>query len=729
MLKKISFALLALVLLSLLLVPIRKYLRPSIELTQDSVELAKQVEIIRDTWGVPHIFGKTNKATAFGLAYAHAEDDWPTIQGALAAAKGQLGLLVIGKISLINDYYTQMIGVEEIIKRDYKKLTPLSKSVLEGYAAGLNFYAYNHPEEVDSRLLPITPQDIAAGFVHKLPFMAGIPFVLAQLNEVKKEIGDPEYKRKVYSVLNSKKSALQESFHDSKFAYRFPGSNGHGLLASKSADNITRLNINSHQPWEGPVAWYEAHIVSDEGWNMTGGNFPGAPMIFHGHNKYLGWAHTMSFPDLIDVYLLKVREGKNSLEYKLDDQWLPLQQKDIYLTLDLGPFNLPIPQTVYGSKHGPVFKAHDHYYALRYASIDRSVFSIDQWLHMNMATNLEEFRAAFEFQGFPSFTTVYADRSNVFMLYSALLPKRGFANDNSKILPGDDSSLIWNSYVPVKKLPQSLNPPSGFVQNCNHSPFLATFGQGNMKRSAFSERHGIEKGHNNRSLRSERLMKSFMAKGKVSKQQFMEMKYDISYDNDAKIFSDVINPLLESYTPRNEDEKRAMDLLRSWDGSADVNSVGATIAIGTWMPLSQIVPDLKTMGFMSFEESFQFIVAHLKENYGTVEVQLGDVQKIRRGEIELSVAGGPDVLAAVISNWDNNKLIGFQGDSYILEVEFLEKGVRSYSRHQYGNSNRAGSDHYSDQIQGYANKSLKPTLRNKEELLKHMTERYIPGKE
>ena len=221
--KKISFAFLGLVFLSLLLVPIRKYLRPSIELTQDSVELAKQVEVIRDTWGVPHIFGKTNKSAAFGLAYAHAEDDWPTIQGALAAAKGQLGLLVVGKISLINDYYTQMIGVDKIIKRDYKKLTPLSKSVLEGYAAGLNFYAYNHPEEVDSRLLPITPKDIAAGFVHKLPFMAGMPFVLAQLNEVKKEIGDPEYKRKVYSVLNNKKSALHESCHDSKFAYRFPG--------------------------------------------------------------------------------------------------------------------------------------------------------------------------------------------------------------------------------------------------------------------------------------------------------------------------------------------------------------------------------------------------------------------------------------------------------------------------------------------------------------------------
>ena len=723
------FVFLALVSLSLLLIPIRKYLRPSIELTQDSVQLAKQVEIIRDSWGVPHIFGKTNKAAAFGLAYAHAEDDWPTIQGALAAAKGKLGYLVLGQISLINDYYTQMIGVDEIVERDYKKLTPLSKRILEGYAAGLNFYAYHHPGEVDSRLLPVTPQDIAAGFVHKLPFMAGIPFVLAQLNETKKEIGDPEYQRKVYSVLKNKNNAFKESFHDTKLAYRFPGSNGHVLLASRSDDDITRLNINSHQPWEGPVAWYEAHVVSEEGWDMTGGNFPGAPMIFHGHNNDLGWAHTMNFPDLIDVYLLTVREGADGLEYKLDNRWLPLKQKEIYLTLDLGPFNLPIPQTVYGSKHGPVFKAHDQYYALRYASIDRSVFSIDQWLHMNMATNLDEFKAAFEFQGFPSFTTVYADRNNAFMLYSALLPQRDFPNDNSKILPGDDSRLIWSSYVPVKKLPQALNPPSGFVQNCNHSPFLATFGQGNMKRSALSERHGIEKGHNNRSLRSERLMKSFMVKGKVSKKQFMEMKYDIRYDNDAKIFTDVINPLLESYTPRNEDEKKAMELLRSWDGSADVNSVGATIAIGTWMPLSQIVPDLKTMGFTSFEESFQFLVEHLKQHYGTVEVPWGEVQKIRRGDQSLPVDGGPDVLAAVISNWDNDQLIGFQGDSYILEVEFLDEGVQSFSRHQYGNSNRPGSKHFGDQLTGYANKTLKPTLRKKEDLLQNMTDRYFPGQE
>src|SRR5262249_32326053 len=134
-------------------------------------EQAKRVRILRDVWGVPHVFGKSDSDAAFGLAYAHAEDDWPTIQAVLGAARGQLSLLFLSKTALSNDYFASLVGVQAEVDEAYPKLSPEVRAVLEGYARGLSFYAYLHPEEADGRLAPFTGRDIAAGFAHKLPIM------------------------------------------------------------------------------------------------------------------------------------------------------------------------------------------------------------------------------------------------------------------------------------------------------------------------------------------------------------------------------------------------------------------------------------------------------------------------------------------------------------------------------------------------------------------------------
>jgi acyl-homoserine-lactone acylase len=280
---------------------IRPSFRPGIPEPGEAIKArAKNVAIMRDKWGVPHIHGRTDPDTAFGLAYAHAEDDFPTIQGALAAARGRLALVMPSKLGLINDYLVNLLQLERRLEEQYPKLRPETKALMDAYADGLNYYAYLHPDEVDTRLLPFTGKDVGRGFLHKLPLFVGVGKVLQDLFARDKNALTP----------GRPMQQIWAGMEDPLSGYCLNASNAHAVGPSRSADRITRININSHQPWTGPAAWYEAHLISDTGWNMLGGTFPGGPVIFHGHNEHLGWAHTVNHPDLIDVYQLEMNPGR-----------------------------------------------------------------------------------------------------------------------------------------------------------------------------------------------------------------------------------------------------------------------------------------------------------------------------------------------------------------------------------------------------------------------------------
>ena len=284
--------------------------------TAAALEHARHVTITRDRYGVPHIVGDSDADAAFGLAYAHAEDDFPTIQDSLVAARGQLGRLLLSKDALINDYYVSLVRVHEQVEAGYESLEPTTQAVLQGYADGLNYYAAKHPTEGDTRFLPYEGRDVARGFAHKLPFMVGVVSALQKLmgGQVR-AVGDVTDVLAAIAPPSSRQAPATAL-----------GSNGHAVHRSRSSDDVTRLNVNSHQPWEGPVTWYEAHIKSGQGWNTIGGVFPGSPLILHGHNEKLGWAHTVNAPDLVDVYRLTMHPEK-PLHYRYGDSWQPLTVK------------------------------------------------------------------------------------------------------------------------------------------------------------------------------------------------------------------------------------------------------------------------------------------------------------------------------------------------------------------------------------------------------------------
>jgi acyl-homoserine-lactone acylase len=685
---------------------VRKRLRPRIP-PSDAATLAQaaRVRILRDRWGVPHIFGQTDGDAAFGLAYAHAEDDFPTIQLVLAATRGRLATLLLSKDAVINDYYVALVGVNEDVAAEYDHLAPDTRELLESYARGLNHYAWKHPDEVDSRLLPYTGRDLAAGFAHKLPFMLDLPGVLkALLAQSPPAVGDR---------LAARRPPEERAF---------PGSNSHAVAAWRSTDGKTRLNINSHQPWEGPVAWYEAHLVSQQGWNMTGGLFPGSPVILHGHNDHLGWAHTVNLPDLVDVYKLDM-SPEHPDQYRFDGGWRKLEVTRARIEIDTGLFTLPVTKEVFHSVHGPVLKTDHGYYAIRYAGADRRVRAVEQWYRMNKATNLGEWKAAMAIQAIPMFNTTYADRDgNIFYVYNALLPERRPGADYRTVLPGDRSDLLWDRYLPFAQLPQVLNPPSGFVQNCTSTPFRATSGDGNPRLADFPARDGIETEVNNRTTRSLAL---FGAGNKISPEDFLRYKFDRTYARDSAIFTQVIGPLTSpTFHPLDNDEKRAVALLAAWDGVADEKSTAATLAILTWEPMIRSMNGQPKVN--DPVASLQSALHFLREHYHGIEIPLGDVQRLHRGRVDLPLGGGPDVLNAAYSNHVGDKLVGVAGDSYILVVAFGPAGPESQSIHQYGESNRPQSPHYADQAPLFVQRQLRPAPRTEAQIRALLEREYSP---
>ncbi len=248
---------------------------------------AYDAEITRDAYGVPRVIGVTDADAAFAIAWAHAEDDFATIQESLRASLGP-EMLAANESEARTAYLVQLLRVREQVEADYEtEISAEVRAVMEGYAAGLNFYAAQHLSEASADLFPVTGRDVAtlSGFFS--PLFYGLGGVLADLAAPQAE-RDPARGQELQVMLQHGPATEL-------------GSNAFAVAPDKSSDGWTRAIVNSHQPVDGALAWYEGHLISQEGLNIAGGMFPGAPAVHLGVNPGLAQAATVNRPDLIDV--------------------------------------------------------------------------------------------------------------------------------------------------------------------------------------------------------------------------------------------------------------------------------------------------------------------------------------------------------------------------------------------------------------------------------------------
>jgi penicillin amidase/acyl-homoserine-lactone acylase len=675
----------------------------------------RDVRVIRDEWGVPHVFGKTDADAAFGLAYAHAEDDFATIQGALLAARGRLAS-VLGRDGAANDYLVALLRVGEAVEAKYDRdLSPATRALCEAYAAGLNRYGALHPDEVLPGLLPVRGRDVVAGFLHKGPLFFGLERTL-------REIMGPSPSRTV-SRRGAPAPPAQAQAEDPDGEPPF-GSNTFAVGPSRTPDGWTRLSVNSHQPWSGPVAWYEAHVHSEEGWDMVGGLFPGSPVVLVGHNRDLGWAHTVNHPDLVDVYVLETNPLDPN-QYRFDGEWRDLEVREAPIDVKLWRgLHWTFRREVLWSVHGPVLRQPHGTYALRIANLG-DVRGLEQWYRMNKARSFDEWQAAMRMGGVPMFNCGYADREgNVAYLYNARLPRRAEGYDWQSYLPGDTSETLWTEYLPFDELPFVKNPASGVVFNANSTPFTATLGEGNPDPGRYPAVLGIETTTTNRARRLEELLAEAPS---VSHEDFDRIKFDLAYSARSAVARRV-RAVVEGPPPASPRLRAAVEVLGRWNLAADPGNREAALALLTLRPRHE--ESMAPVDRDDLLRALEKAAAHLERHFGRLDVPLGDVLRLRRGPVDLPLGGAPDVLRAVYSRPSaDGRLVGTAGDSYVLQVEWDPEGrVHSRSIHQFGSATRdRHSRHYADQAPLFARGELKPVRLDEADLRARAVREYRPG--
>jgi penicillin amidase len=692
-----------------------------------AAKLAEQVTIHRDEWGVPHIEGPTDASVAFGFAYAQAQDYFWQVEDTYIAAIGRYAE-IYGEPALDKDLLNNSFEIASGAQRDFPKLDPQVKAICEGYAAGLNHYLAKHPEVKPRLITKFEPWQVIA-------------YERAVLLEF------------LFGKTHASKGKLKDVTQEVRAA---TGSNTWAISPSRTKSGKAMLFANPHQPWFGYGQFYEGHLKSGEGLNMAGSAFFGGPLITIGHNDVLGWSHTVNEPDVGDVWIETFDDPKNPNNYRYGDSHRTATEWKATLKVKT-PQGLEDREfTFRKTHHGPIIGKQDDgkYLAVNIAKLTEGS-RMRQALRMGKSRNLDDFRAAMAELNLQMFNTCYADnQGNIFYVYNGTVPKRDRSFDWSKPVDGSDPRTDWQGLHTFDELPQILNPKSGYVQNCNATPFLAT-DEGNPSIGDFPPYMVEERMTDKR--RSE-----------VSRMLLRKM-HGITFDDwkeaawDTTLYWPLVN--LPRYARAlaelgEEDSALAakvqpyLDHLLGWNCKSSIDSTETTLCVlwyeqlyGRGYPVETLKPELvgdEAAQLKALAQAAQILQAF----YGDWKVKWGDVSRMQRHanyadaamipfsdkEPSLPCAGCPGPLGVVFNTYyvpptaERKKQYGAVGGSFIGVYEFGDK-VNAATILQFGESSDPKSPHFMDQAELYSKRQFKPAWFEWSDVLAHAKQSYRPGEE
>jgi acyl-homoserine lactone acylase PvdQ len=698
---------------------------------KDWEKQAKQVQIIRDNWGVPHIYGKTDADAVFGLLYAQCEDDFKRVELNYIEKLGRLAE-VQGEEKLYDDIYLKLIIDSADAVADYQKSPAWLKKLLHAYADGINYYLYKHPE-------------VKPALLHR--FKPWYPLLWTDGSIGAISTGDITAADVKAMYTNSPKAVAQ---NPKLFEPISTGSNGFAIAPSKTKSGNAILYINPH------VTFYfrpEVHMVSEEGLNVYGAVTWGQFFIYQGFNEYCGWMHTSSNVDVSDMYVEKIATQNNKLVYQYENQWRPVQQKNIRVRYKKGDSLLLKTITANFTHHGPVMaERNDQFITVK--SFNRSLTSLIQSWQRTKAKGFADYKKTMNLRANTSNNTVFADnKGNIAYWHGNYIPKRNTAYDWGKMVDGTTASTEWKGLHSVDETVHVYNPSIGWIQNCNSTPFSVS-GSSSPLKAAYPP-YMAPDGESFRGVNAVRVL---------SKQQQFDIDNTIAagYDTYMAAFEILVPALLNAY----EKEKyqfaslqEPINVLKDWNFYSSNPSVATTLVIEWAQLLNPIIRKIyveqgekdqvqNTIHFADTASANTLllplvkVVADLEKKFGTWKMPWGDINRYQRISADINQQyddSKPSVAVPYASSlWGTlpsynsryfagtKKRYGVSGNSFVCAVEF-GKRIKAKSLLAGGNSGNPASPHFNDQLEMYTKGQFKTVLFYKADVLQHVEKKYHPG--
>jgi acyl-homoserine-lactone acylase len=674
----------------------------------------RDVTIVRDRYGVPHVQGPTDASVAFGLAWAQAEDNLLHVEDNFVRAVGRASELH-GEKTFRDDWLARALEIPAHARREYETAAPHMRAIYDAYAAGLNHYVDRHPAtrlRLLERFEPWHPLALLRFKYHQLEFVgyAGL---------------DPEDLRVAAGGPGPERSQ---------------GSNAWAVAPRRSASGHAMLFINPHIGFYGVAQYYEAHVQSGEGWNFSGVGRYGFPLPYIGHNERLGWTHTDNYPDHGDLYVETFDDPSSPLSYRYGAgrRQATAWTEEIRVKSAAG---LETRRTAFRkTHHGPLVAEHEGKpVALRLSKLEEGGW-FDQWLAMAKSSTLAEFKAALRRVAIPYMNVTYADRDgNILYVYNGTVPRRSLKFDWRKPVDGSDPETEWRGYHTFDELPQVENPASGYVQNCNSTPF-ATTSSGNPEPGRFPAYMIGPETDNPRAQVSRQVLEE---RPKLTFDEWARAATDTRVHQAGPALAELVaewERLRAEDAPRAEAVAPLVAELRAWDRVSRVDSVAMHVFVD-WYARGQKAAG----GPWPLVSRLEATRSELQRTWGTWRVPWGEINRHQRtawdgsepfadARPSLPVPGAPGPLGIVFNFYtapaaqDGKRRYGTSGNSYVGVVEFGPT-PRARSVVYYGQSGDPASPHYADQAPLYARGELKPAWFEKAEVTANAERTYHPGEE
>ncbi len=690
---------------------------------------AANIEIIRDDFGVPHIYGKTDADAVFGLLYAQCEDDFNRVEQNYIWATGRLAE-VEGEEALYSDLRANLFMTEEEAKANYEKSPAWLKELCNAFADGINYYLYTHPEvkpKLLTRFEPWMPMYFSEGSIGgdierirvnkiKAFYESGMELPEMELEELQKqeELAEPQ------------------------------GSNGIAISGKLTQSGNAMLLINPH------TSFYfrgEVHVVSEEGLNAYGAVTWGQFFVYQGFNEKTGWMHTSTYTDVMDEFKETVIKNDDNLFYQYGEELRPVETSEITLKYKDGDGFKEKTFPMYRTHHGPITHAVGGQWTAS-AMMWEPVKALKQSFVRTKKDGYKGFREMMDIRTNSSNNTVYADaEGNIAYFHGNFVPKRDVQFDYSQPVDGSNPKTDWQGLHTVDENILVLNPENGWIQNCNSTPYTSAL-EFSPKKEDYPYYMSRDQ-ENFRGVHAIELLKN-------RKEYTLDGLISLAHDPYLPAFEALIPGLIKAYN--NHDDKNpklqeAITILEHWDYKTSKESIAMTLAHFYGMKYyrnGKFPEGMTTMERVQFWGSepgeqlqiFEATIDHLVEDFGTWKMPWGEVNRYQRlnGDIRQAfndslpsvgvgfASGTWGALAAYGARYNNNtkKIYGTRGNSFAAVVEFGDK-VKAKTILAGGQSGDPKSPHFDDQTERYIDMEWKEAAYYKEDVLKRAQNTYRPG--